>query len=145
LAARRWVEKIDACTFKNMDLDLSDDFGSPNHLGDDLYLSVGSRVVDLWESIGAEASPPSIGARIKRLEEIISLPLDALPDAWEDEVTEIVDKMTPSEFAVHGAKLIQFFLQLNEPPVALPPPVSAGCHADRAYRTGSRHSAAPPE
>jgi hypothetical protein len=89
----------------------------PEEIDDDVFIGIGSRVLDMWNSKEDDrsASSPSGLSPAARLQRFLLPPVGALPDSWEEEVLEIVDQMSPADFAFLGARLIRFFLQISSP------------------------------
>jgi hypothetical protein len=82
----------------------------------DLYESIGTKVIDSWDDEREEVPVPQDvfpSSHVTRLKEIIATPINMLPYSWAEDIARINDALTPAEYAVYGQKITNFFLNVR--------------------------------
>ena len=85
-------------------------------MGDDVLARIGMDVLERWNS--DSALQMSRGRRTREAREIDSLLTReaAEKDGWKERMKEVIDSMTPVDFAVHGKKICSFLLETHLKP-----------------------------
>lgn len=92
-------------------------FDSVEEPNEDIYLSIGSKVLEQLSS-GENCFPShhrSFCNPVKRLNYLLETPMSDLPCNWTDRVSEVIEEMSPADFALHGRPLIEFLLKMCGP------------------------------
>lgn len=80
----------------------------------DLFESIGLKVLDMWDSEHPTSSFLPNQSNLNNtvnLEKIIDTPSNKLGSNWVSQLRSIIDEMEPTDFAIYGKRLCLFLLQ----------------------------------
>ena len=83
----------------------------------DLFESIGLKVLDMWDSEQGEISSfqnQSAFSTTSRLEKILETPSNKLKPGWCNQLRSIVEEMEPTDFAIYGKRISLFLLAQQE-------------------------------
>lgn len=83
----------------------------------DLFESIGLRVLDKWDSEQGDISSfhnQSAFTTTSRLEKILETPSNKLKPGWCNQLRSIIEEMEPTDFAIYGKRISLFLLAQQE-------------------------------